>query len=271
MIWINGELQETIQVKDRAVQFGDGCFTTARIMHGKVVALNAHLNRLREACDRLLIHHINWQMLQNEMVMAAATRSAGVLKVIVSRGAGGRGYSASGCQQPSRIIMLSDYPAHYHQLRQNGVKLALSSVRLGRNPLLAGIKHLNRLEQVLIRTELEQTAADEALVLDTRGMLVECCAANLFWREGESVYTPELTECGVNGIQRRWVIRQLAEQNIAVTEVSVPPSALEKADEIFITNALMPMLPVAEIENRRYGSRELFNRLSKLNDFQGNL
>ncbi|WP_380181684.1 aminodeoxychorismate lyase [Kalamiella sp. sgz302252] len=271
MIWTNGKRQELIAVRDRAVQFGDGCFTTARIMKGKVVARAAHIGRLEEACERLLIAQVDWESLQQEMDTAAATRTEGVLKVIISRGTGGRGYSASGCEAASRILMLADYPAHYHQLRHTGVRLALSSVRLGRNPLLAGIKHLNRLEQVLIRTELEQSGADEALVLDTQGKVVECCAANLFWRSGQRVYTPDVTQSGVNGIQRRQIMRLLARQGIRVSEVSVPPQALEEADEIFITNALMPVLPVSEIGNRVYGSRELFNRIGEQEDFQGNL
>ncbi|MCP1437345.1 4-amino-4-deoxychorismate lyase [Erwinia persicina] len=270
MIWINGQPQEHLSVRDRAVQFGDGCFTTARIEQGEVFDLRAHLERLQQACERLLIRDVDWQALRQEMKIAAATRTTGVLKVIVSRGVGGRGYSASGCQQASRIIMLSDYPTHYHQLRQTGVRLALSTIRLGRNPQLAGIKHLNRLEQVLIRTELEQTGADEALVLDTQGLLVECCAANLFWRKGEEVFTPDVTQAGVNGIQRQRVMRLLAAQGVRVREVSVPPQILEQADEIFITNALMPVLPVVEIDNRFYRSRTLFNRINE-HDFQGNL
>ncbi len=110
---------------------------------------------------------------------------SGVLKVIISRGGGGRGYSAANCDSPTRILSASARPAHYSRWREDGVTLTLSPVRLGRNPMLAGIKHLNRLEQVLIRTHLEQTDADEALVLDSEGFITECCAANLFWRQGQ--------------------------------------------------------------------------------------
>ncbi len=271
MILINGQAQEHIAASDRAVQFGDGCFTTGRIWQGKIVDLAAHMLRLHQACDRLLIHHVEWETLRQEMETAAATRSEGVIKVILSRGSGGRGYSASGCVQPTRIISISVYPAHYHQLRQKGAKLALSTVRLGRNPLLAGIKHLNRLEQVLIRTELEQSGADEALVLDTEGQLVECCAANLFWRKGKRILTPVLSDSGVNGIQRQWVISRLGQLGIAVDEVRMPPDVLEDADEVFITNALMPILPVSQIENRSYTNRDLFYQLGQQDGLQGNL
>ena len=269
MILINGQAVVNVAASDRAVQFGDGCFTTARLWQGKVVMPEAHLRRLREACHRLLIQHVDWDALRQEMMMAAATQNEGVIKVILSRGSGGRGYSASGCEQPTRIVSLSAYPAHYHQLRQTGARLALSAIKLGRNPLLAGIKHLNRLEQVLIRTELEQTGADETLVLDTEGQLVECCAANLFWRCKEQVFTPVLSDSGVNGILRQWVIGTLQQQGTPVSEVRVPPDVLAEADEVLITNALMPILPVSQIGNRLYCNRELFHQLCEQDDLKG--
>lgn len=263
MILINGQAVENVAASDRAVQFGDGCFTTARLWQGEVMMFEAHLRRLREACHRLLIQHVDWEALRQEMMMVAATRDEGVIKAILSRGSGGRGYSGRGCEQPTRIVSLSAYPPHYPQLRQTGAKLALSTIRLGRNPLLAGIKHLNRLEQVLIRTELEQTGADEALVLDTEGQLVECCAANLFWRRGKQVFTPVVSDSGVNGIMRQWVIARLRQQGTPVSEVRTPPGVLNEADEVVITNALMPILPVSQIERRFYSNRELFYQLSE--------
>ncbi|WP_267431639.1 aminodeoxychorismate lyase [Erwinia psidii] len=258
-VWVNGQPQDSIAIADRAVQFGDGCFTTARIIEGQVVALEAHLERLEKGCQRLRIGAVDWIALRQEIVKAAAGHDEAVLKVIISRGKGGRGYGASGCGQPTRIVMTSDYPVRYHHLKQTGARLTLSSVRLGRNPLLAGIKHLNRLEQILIRTELEQTNFDEALVLDTEGMLVECCAANLFWRKGKAVFTPCLTDSGVNGIQRQQVIGLLHGEGVSVSEVRQPPEVLAEADEVLITNALMPVLPVCQIDQQFWHARQLYN------------
>lgn len=109
------------------------------------------------------------------------------------------------CQAATRILSVSAYPAYYSQWRKQGITLTLSPIPLGRNPYLAGLKHLNRLEQVLIRSHLEQTDADEALVLDSEGWVTECCAANLFWRTGDIVFTPRLDQAGVNGIMRQFV------------------------------------------------------------------
>ncbi|MGH1498047.1 aminodeoxychorismate lyase [Yersinia proxima] len=268
MFWINGVEQNLISASDRSVQFGDGCFTTARVYLGQVVWLDMHISRLRQATERLLMPAVNWNALTKEMVEAANHTEDGVLKVIISRGSGGRGYSGTACQHPTRIISLSDYPVHYDNWRERGISLALSPISLARSPLLAGVKHLNRLEQVLIRAHLDQTAADEALVLDTQGMLVECCAANLFWRKGDKVFTPDLRQSGVDGIMRQRIINCLATHGQQVAIVSQPVDVLADADEVIVCNALMPLLSVNRIEpvNRAepwiYHSRQLFDFLN---------
>ncbi|MDI9228771.1 aminodeoxychorismate lyase, partial [Serratia bockelmannii] len=174
MYWINGQRHDALAPSDRGLQFGDGCFTTARVVDGKIELLPWHLERLQQTAQRLMLPTTDWAAFEREMAQAAESIPLGVVKAILTRGSGGRGYSPTGCENPTRIVARSSYPAHYLQWREQGITLALSPVALARNPLLAGLKHLNRLEQVLIRAHLDQTAADEALVLDTAGMLVEC-------------------------------------------------------------------------------------------------
>ncbi len=264
MFLINGIPQETLPASDRAIQFGDGCFTTARIAAGQVCLLDAHLQRLQNACEKLLIPYVAWAELKREMVELARGNDRGVLKVIISRGSGGRGYSAANCLHPVRLLSVSAYPAHYDGWRREGIALALSPVRLGRNPQLAGIKHLNRLEQVLIRTHLEQTDADEALVLDSEGFITECCAANLFWRQGKDVFTPKLDQAGVNGLMRQFCLQQLAHSGYHVVEVQAREAALAEADEMVVCNALMPLVPVRQYGSQRFSSRELYAFLAPL-------
>jgi len=258
MFLINGIPQETLPASDRAIQFGDGCFTTARIAAGQVCLLDAHLQRLLMACEKLLIPFVAWAELQREMVELARGNERGVLKVIISRGSGGRGYSAANCLHPVRILSVSGYPAHYDGWRREGITLELSPVQLGRNPHLAGVKHLNRLEQVLIRTHLEQTDADEALVLDSEGFVTECCAANLFWRNGKDVFTPRLDQAGVNGLMRQFCLQQLAHSGYRVVEVHAREAVLAEADEMVVCNALMPVVPVRQYGSQRFSSRELY-------------
>jgi 4-amino-4-deoxychorismate lyase len=258
MFLINGIPQETLPASDRAIQFGDGCFTTVRIAAGQICLLDAHLQRLQMACEKLLIPFVAWAELQREMVELARGNERGVLKVIISRGSGGRGYSAANCLHPVRILSVSGYPAHYDGWRREGITLELSPVRLGRNPHLAGVKHLNRIEQVLIRTHLEQTDADEALVLDSEGVVTECCAANLFWRNGKDVFTPRLDQAGVNGLMRQFCLQQLAHSGYRVVEVHAREAVLAEADEMVVCNALMPVVPVRQYGSQRFSSRELY-------------
>lgn len=269
MFLINGIEQDTLAASDRAIQFGDGCFTTARIVEHKVQMLPAHLRRLQLACAALMIPYAQWSQLEAEMQRLAHEQQSGVLKVILTRGAGGRGYSGANCQSPTRILSVSAYPAHYARWQEAGVTLTLSPVRLGRNPLLAGLKHLNRLEQVLIRSHLEQTDADEALVLDSDGWLTECCAANLFWRKGRDVFTPRLDHAGVNGIMRQHCIAQLAQSPFRVVEVTARADALRDADEVLICNALMPLIPVRRWDETYWSSRELYHFLAPLCELSG--
>lgn len=264
MFLINGSEQNTLAANDRATQFGDGSFTTARITEGRVPLMAAHIGRLQQACVRLSIPFSDWSVLTQEMSALAARQRDGVLKVIISRGAGGRGYSGSACALPTRIVSTSATPAHYDRWKQTGVTLALSPVPLGRNPYLAGLKHLNRLEQVLIRSHLEQTDADEALVLDSDGWLTECCAANLFWRCGRDVYTPRLDQAGVDGIMRQFIIAQLAHSPYRVVEVNAKPGVLAQADEVLICNALMPVIPVQRYADQQWPARELYQFLAPL-------
>lgn len=264
MFLINGTKSETLAVNDRGVQFGDGCFTTARIVRGRVQFLVAHLERLRTTCEKLFIPYNEWALLRQEMKHLAQSQQDGVLKVMITRGAGGRGYSTAGCVNPTRILGVSPYPAHYTRWREEGISVTLSPVQLGRNPSLAGLKHLNRLEQVLIRSYLEQTDADEALVLDSDGWLTECCAANVFWRKGFDVYTPRLEQAGVNGIMRQHILTQLAPSPFRVVETTARPEALRYADEVLVCNALMPLVPVRRWDDICWSARELYPFLAPL-------
>ncbi|HAU3361323.1 TPA: aminodeoxychorismate lyase [Salmonella enterica subsp. salamae] len=262
MYLINGQSTERLAVNDRGVQFGDGCFTTARIAAGEIALFSRHLARLEETCSRLAIPFNDWDLLVKEMRRLAQPHREGVLKVMITRGAGGRGYSAAGCQLPTRILSVSPYPAHYARWKDAGITLTLSPIPLGRNPYLAGLKHLNRLEQVLIRAHLEQTDADEALVLDSEGWVTECCAANLFWRTGDIVSTPRLDQAGVNGIMRQFCLRKLAQSPFQVFEVQAREEAVRQADEVIICNALMPIIPIRAYDGASYSSRTLFQFLA---------
>lgn len=263
MLWINGLQQEQVSASDRGLQFGDGCFTTARVYAGNIVWLEQHIARLQQDAERLRLPFTDWAALQSDMTQVAENMDQGVVKAILTRGSGGRGYSALGCTHPTRIVMSSVYPAHYARWREQGITLGISPVTLGQNPQLAGIKHLNRLEQVLIRMAMEEQGQDEVVVLDSGGNLIECCAANIFWRKGCHVFTPEVSRSGVNGVARRHLIAQLRQHpSYSLHIVQEPLSTLSDAEEVMICNALMPVVPVNQITTWCYRSRALYQLLN---------
>ncbi|WP_312120791.1 aminodeoxychorismate lyase, partial [Pantoea vagans] len=178
-MWINGVKQSTLAASDRGMQFGDGCFTTAAVLQGKILLLESHMQRLKAGCERLWIGGVDWDQLEAEMRQAAQEQAQTVLKTIISAGSGGRGYSRLGCGEPTRIVSLAPWPQHYAGLQQHGASLRLSPVRLARTPQFACIKHLHRLEQVMLLAPLAPTDADAALVLYPAGWVVDCCAALL--------------------------------------------------------------------------------------------
>ncbi|WP_237385177.1 aminodeoxychorismate lyase [Xenorhabdus sp. Sc-CR9] len=265
--WINGKQCNHLPVGDRAVQFGDGCFTTIRIEQGQPALLPLHIKRLQKGVEKLFMPALDWAQLENHIKQAVQGCKSGVLKVILSRGMGGRGYSFDDAIEPTKILSLNPYPEHYITQRQKGVSLTLSPISMGINPYLAGIKHLNRLEQVLIKQFIDKSTSDEALVLDSDGLLVECCAANIFWRKGKNVYTPDLNQCGVEGIMRQKIIELLTESDYTLSCVIRYPEALAYADEVIICNSLMPVIPVTQIQAHKnqpswkYQSRELHEYL----------
>lgn len=252
VILINGNPVESIAATDRGLAYGDGCFTTGRVRAGRLQLEQAHVDRLWLACERLFMTPPERELLLREIRQQAELVQEGVLKVLLTRGSGGRGYSAQGCHQTQRIIFTSAWPTHYASWQAHGIVLGDSSIALSCQPLLAGIKHLNRLEQVLIRREIDQQGWDEAAVLDTEGRLVECCAANLLWRCGDTVFTPRLERAGVSGIMRGAIMEYLASCGQTCLEVDDTRAALDEADEILLCNALLPVVPV-----RIYRQREL--------------
>ncbi|MEA9391990.1 aminodeoxychorismate lyase [Acerihabitans sp. TG2] len=264
MFWINGQPQQHLPLDDRAIQFGDGFFTTARINQGRIEHLPYHMERLIDTAKLLLFTTVDWSSLIQEMLRFAELQQEGALKVIISRGSGGRGYSPAGCTEPVRILSHRPIPAEYATWRDEGVMLAKSPVRLGRSSMLAGVKHLNRLEQVMIRAYLDrQTEAQEALVLDDECNVIECCAANIFWRTGDDVFTPDLRFAGVAGIMRNHILHLLRGSPFDVHMGEAFMYQIKEADEVIICNALMPVLPVNRIDEQCYtGARTLFDFIS---------
>lgn len=267
MLLLDGNQAAGLSPADRGLTLGDGFFSTMRVRNGQICLLPYHLARIRSSLARLQFPALEWDVMVSAMQSRAASLHEGVLKIILTRGEGGRGYSPVACTRPTVILSAHAYPAHYDTWQAQGIALGEIDQRLGRQPLLAGLKTLGRLEQVLFKAELESRGLAEALVCDTQGDLVEAVTANLFWRQGQRVFTPDLSQAGVAGVMRAWCLDRLQQWQWDIQAVRQTADALALADEIWLTNALMGLVPVHQWRDRPYPAPgDLCRRLQKSYD-----
>ncbi|MGF1741667.1 aminodeoxychorismate lyase [Vibrio profundum] len=252
MYWVDGKLTDTIAVADRSFQYGDGCFTTMLTRYGHIQHWALHRERMEQALVTLGLPKPDWSQVQSWLTSACDTSPQAGLKLHVSAGVGGRGYGRPECVTPKVTISRFAYPKHYTQWMDTGVCLGLCEQKLGLNPMLAGHKHNNRLEQVLLKAEMEKTDYSDGLVLDLNHNVVETTAANLFWVKGTTLYTPDLNLSGVAGVMRRVVLEQASQQGLRMEIGAFPLSAVESADEIFMTNSLLQLAPVIQIQDHHF-------------------
>jgi 4-amino-4-deoxychorismate lyase len=260
-MWVDGGPQESLPLTDRALHYGDGLFETIAVHDGSPRLISHHLDRLRLGCQRLSIMFTAWDALTSEIIKQAETLVHGVLKCIISRGSGGRGYYPSHQMVPRRILIAAPYPEYPNDLLSDGARLRFCITPLSCHPQLAGIKHLNRLENVLARSEWDDPHIDEGVMLNINGDVIEGTMSNLFWVRNGILNTPDVAQCGVAGVMRREVIAVAAQQGIEFQEVvSGPPSCLQ-ADEIFITNSLMGIRVVHQLADSRYKTGPVTRKL----------
>ncbi|MCO6413278.1 MAG: aminodeoxychorismate lyase [Thiogranum sp.] len=247
-VWVNGVAQAHIAVADRAVQYGDGLFETIRVQQGRAVHLPRHLARLRAGCRRLGILAVPWDTLQREIADLVAQHDAAVLKVIVSRGSGARGYRAEPGQPATRILSLSSLPQRPAGVIDTGVRVMICNTRLAHQPALAGIKHLNRLEQIVARAEWDDPGISEGLMLDCDGRVVEGTMSNVFLVRGKGLLTPDLSQCGVAGVMRSVILDCAAQQGMPCEIRALTLDDVRTADEVFVCNSLIGIWPVTLID-----------------------
>ncbi len=246
-VWINGRVCSRLDWRDRGLQYGDGLFETMRVRHGSVRLLDYHLDRLAAGCARLCIPAPASALLRREIRRAAALADEAVVKLVVTRGVGVRGYRPTGRERPTRIVSVQELGPRAATAPPVAWTVRLCRTRLGWNEALAGMKTLNRLESVLARAEWRGAAVAEGLMLDAGGHVVCGTMSNLFIRRGAVLATPLLDRCGVAGVMRRFVLAQARSAGLRPCERRLRLADLGAAEEVFMTNALVGVMPVAEI------------------------
>ena len=245
---INGTISDQLALTDRGLLYGDGVFETIAIQEGRAQYLQSHLNRLERGCRVLGIAVPSLELLLVEISEICRGISRAVLKIIITRGQGGRGYRPDAAIQPTRIVTLHPWPVYAPHYTQEGILATLCKTRLSRNPLLAGIKHLNRLEQVLARREW-QDQFQEGLMLDTEDEVIEGTMSNLFLVSGGQLITPQLKCSGVAGIMREQLLQGASELGIPTSICKLRLQDVQTAESAFFCNSLMGIWPIKRLDH----------------------
>lgn len=249
---VDGVSTEYVPVRDRGLAYGDGLFETIlfagrQVVDGQAWLWSRHMMRLRDGCRRLGFPLPDEECLLAEASKTRSRMARAVVRITLTRGSGPRGYAVDPEAAMRRIVSAEAAPVVQRDWYDHGLRLRLCDIRLASQPRLAGIKHLNRLEQVLARAEWRDPAIDEGLLLDSDDNVICATAANLFMVIDGNLVTPALDRCGVAGVMRAEI---LADRSVEVRAVGY--EELKGADEMFLSNAVRGIRPVAALDERRW-------------------
>lgn len=245
---INDEPGRAIDITDRGLTYGDGLFETIAIRDAQLRFLNHHLDRLLEGCDRLHLPKPDRAHLAADLRAAASGLRHGVMKLVITRGPGPRGYGLPAVSVPTLAWGTGENEPSWSA----PIRIRWCETMASANPATAGLKTLGRLDQVLARAEWSQPEIGEGLMTSTEGRLIGGTASNIFLVAGERLLTPSLGRSGIAGVMRRVVLEAAGSAGIAVSVVDLPPSAVAGASEVFVTNALTGIRPVHRLESHSW-------------------
>lgn len=249
MILLDGQLCDSPLLLDRGLAYGDGLFETIAVCDGQLLCWTAHMARLQRGCAVLALPAPDGAQLLREAEQVTAGQSRGIVKILLTRGTGGRGYRPPQATQLRRIVGLHEWPSDLDDDRRRPVTTWVCRQRLGHNPQLAGIKHLNRLEQVLASAEWPAPDYFEGLMLDLDGHLLAGIRSNVFLVRDRVLLTPDLTHAGIAGIVRQAVLDIAPSHGLDVRVGALALTQLTDADELFLCNCVMGLRVVGRVDN----------------------
>jgi len=262
MTLVDGRPETQISVLDRGLQFGDGLFETIACVRGAPRFLDLHCERLAFGCSRLRIDFPDMPALRAEVLGLARDAQRCLIKVIVTRGtATQRGYAAAGNERATRIAIRQPWPDEDPGCTERGVRVCTLNFRLGENPALAGLKHCNRLEQILARAAWPGPDLAEGLLYSHSGRLVSGTMTNVFLVNGSGLSTPRMDLCGVAGVMRKVVLAEARAAGLIAGESELRAAEVHSAQEIFLTNARIGIWPVRELDGRAFEPGPVTRRL----------
>ncbi len=260
---INGGLNQGISPLDRGLSYGDGVFRTFKVVNGLVIDWPLHYQRLVHDCGAIGIVCPSAELLMSDIAHLFLIDETAIAKIIVTRGEGARGYAPPAVTMPTRIVIKSKMPS-YAKHYDEGVQLFKCKTLLSYQAQLAGVKHLNRLENVLARAEWSDPSYFDGLMLDMEGNVIECTSANIFARYGNELHTPLIARCGVAGVTRQSIINLAYLAKLTPITKNIQYDDLLQADEVVICNSVYGALQVRAIADRKWAMTQLATDIRKL-------
>ena len=266
---VNSVLNGFISPLDRGLAYGDGVFRTMKMVGGMPQFWPLHYQTLVADCGAIGIVCPSAELLMSDLLQLFTPDETAVAKIIITRGEGARGYALPAIVHPTRLVLKSampQYPSHF----EAGITLTVCETRLAHQPRLAGVKHLNRLENVLARTEWNNPEIADGILLDQHNLVIECTAGNIFARFGNELRTPKLNNCGVNGVMRQRILAlskllSLAKPlSLDVEEAEIDLADLLLADEVIICNSMYGAWQVTKIQDKLFNNHGLAKQIREL-------
>ena len=244
-VFINGSEQSNVNVADRGFQYGDGIFETVAYKNGQLQLWDEHMQRMQDSAERLSLAITDESYWLDDIKKLNLSGDA-VIKLTLTRGISGRGYAYANNDATSRITAVYNWP-DYAENNSEGVTACLCETPISVNSALAGIKHLNRLDNVLARNEWSDAHIAEGFMLDHNKHVIEGTMSNVFCVLDDEIYTPSLQSSGVAGVMRHHIMKLAEISAIPVNVIDISEQNFLHMDSIFITNSLIGIWPVTKI------------------------
>ncbi|HEY9098608.1 MAG TPA: aminodeoxychorismate lyase [Thiobacillus sp.] len=251
MMLVNGRQADSISVQDRGLAYGDGVFRTMRTQSGQPLWWHDQFAKLSADCQALNLPLASEAQLHGEICQVAAS-GEGVVKVLMTRGSGARGYASTHIETPTRIVFSAPLPPYAGAEAPMEVAARWCTLKLARQPRLAGIKHLNRLENVLARAEWNDASTFEGILCDDHEMIVGGVMSNVFWAKNGELFTPDLNESGVAGVARARILRACMQRGVATHIGRWQRDVILAADEVMICNSVIGVRRVAKLDDTHW-------------------
>lgn len=248
-VLVDGQPTPADWLSERAFQFGDGLFETIAVIDGILCLWDAHMQRLLRGCERLRLPKPDVDVLYNDARQLCHDTDCAVLKMYWTAGRSQRGYRRPSPLTPQRIMSRSPWP--YTEVQTHWV-VCQCTHRLSENTVLAGIKHLNRLDQVIARSEWDDPQIHEGVMLGQDGRVVCGTMSNLLLQFEDHLLTPSISDAGIDGVVRQLLIETAQRVGADIRIADVGLAELQKAQAVYFTNSLIGVVRAARVGETVY-------------------